>query len=63
MVVDMQKIYDILARFIHMFFIWIGGNYILFEPLNYWKTVIGAVIFSCVYTLIWFVALNKYGKK
>ncbi|OAU94980.1 hypothetical protein AO385_1617 [Moraxella catarrhalis] len=56
---NMTKAKDSLLRFIHMFLMWIGVNFIIFQSLSYWKTLFGAFIFSVIYTAIWQLIFAK----
>ncbi len=56
---NMTKAKDSLLRFIHMFLMWIGVNFIIFQSLSYWKTLFGAFIFSVIYTTIWQLIFAK----
>lgn len=59
----MNKYYSIVSQFVLMFFVWIGVQYVLFEPLHYWKTVISGVIFSLIFVISWHIMLTKIEKK
>lgn len=48
-----------VLRFFQVFLMWIGANFILFESLDYWKTLISALIFSAVYNMVWPLVLTK----
>lgn len=59
----MNKFYPMIAQFFLIFFVWVGVQYLLFEPLHYWKTVIGGVIFSLIYVIGWHIMLTKIEQK
>lgn len=59
----MNKYYSIVSQFVLMFFVWIGVQYVLFEPLHYWKTVIGSVVFSLIFVIGWHIMLTKIERK
>lgn len=59
----MNKYYSIVSQFVLMFFVWIGVQYVLFEPLHYWKTVIGSAIFSLIFVIGWHIMLTKIERK
>lgn len=59
----MNKYYSIVSQFVLMFFVWIGVHYVLFEPLHYWKMVIGSAIFSLIFVIGWHIMLTKIEQK
>lgn len=59
----MNKYYSIVSQFVLVFFVWIGAQYVLFEPLHYWKTVISGVIFALIFAIGWHIMLTKINNK
>lgn len=59
----MNKFYPMNTQFFLVFFVWVGVQYLLFEPLHYWKTVIGSVIFSLIFVIGWHIMLTKIERK
>lgn len=59
----MNKFYPIITQFFLVFFVWVGVQYLLFEPLHYWKTLISGVIFSLIFAVGWHIMLTKIERK
>lgn len=59
----MNKFYPMITQFFLVFFVWVGVQYLLFEPLHYWKTVISGVICSLISVIGWYIILTKIERK